>query len=1052
MSDSKPKIIESLEPEGEIVDVEKSKDQESIRTKEDDKQEDVSNMGKSNVHENGTEQEIKKTSGDSRPSLLQDSSLLHNFQQKSNAENKLNEEDPNQKKLTEIDAQENGKIEKKVRAKSVNPDHLPKNEDTKILDKVNNVKIEKTNTVEVKDNGKTSVTKTITTTITRTKPPAPKPKPQRKKKKKIRTTTLQHFMKPTPKIYKKKKIGQKKYTIKAVPTTNIETESFYARKKKPKNAPKRNLNAYEMVDFEDDESEEEELSVKFWSKKNMIRSMSSNPRGFARLMGNKINLIDQIQRLVKLDKDNEQKRGRKKKRKKIYNKYRSADVSLKNRSKHGSADSRLREDSREFDASRDKILKLGYSSNLWEQTTLKKRVYKDKQIKKKRFKHLIYSSVQVERSELKNGLANGANREEQFKEKMVKSQILNPEENGNSNDVAINVGQENELYKIKNDNHIKTSSDLNFFSRSLANNPKAPEHEEKQLRSAFPLHQTLDAPLTNPNPLKESTNSKYLLHRPTTKSFDNADGITVELDEERSVCLDDMENKLCLFFKKTLVYASKIELLKLKAQKENGEHNIYSLFRQFCDPDTGRLTTTSMQFLVQILQYPMPEFDICSILLFLEKFKMVDADAALEIDYGDYRELFISHKVNTPEIYLFSNWTPEQSQHFNLPDSEFYLLRQILHLTTRQIQDVARIVCALRAYTADSLFDYISLFNEENDKIEGHLNNFFYTDDQFEEMKQGFQVQIDFTSQRVQNQVQSKRPKSANVQMTGPSFSDNHVSKSFRNPSFAATPINESNQNISNPNEPAQNEFDQNVQNEENIQIENFDDEEEEEGETEKGAMIVDSVVVNVGGGNANNSERQVMDAGVRDSNTPRNDADLFKKGNEAEAEEVIEEEANMETRSNYSSLVKPQSILNRHVRYKKVRRMRQPNKNRKIGRRGAPQNTRNPPQTNQKEEKFEPVQIAHEFQENNEEEVEKMNQIIQGFEQKNIRVNQSHPRSFESQANMIDVSTIRNFLNFHGVMFLEEDLELVMHCLGSAHGIVDRDAFKRFFYSPLWD
>jgi hypothetical protein len=788
---------------------------------------------------------------------------------------------------------------------------------------------------------------------------------EKNSEKKLRPSSplLQRFMKPAPKIYKKKQIGKKKYVIHAEKRAGIDSESFYAKTKKQK-SKKRNFHAYDLVDFEEDSEEDEEMSVKFWSKKNLIRSISTNPRGFARLMGNKINMIDQIQRLVQLE--NRQKKKQK-------NMFRSVDISLKEK-KHQSMDNRKRDNSKDstWDPSREKLIQVGTSSSLWEKTNLKKKMHQDKQKKKKRFKHLIYSSVQVEKSEAKNKITTFSKQQNEF---------------GN-NSMPVNVNQEEEIKK------------------SIYKSPKAAEGLKNFMRFPEQNEVMLLKKQMNLKNIRKESNMKnkreneenkgnFQLYKSNSR-LDNADGITVELEEDRTVCLDDMETKLCLFFKKTLVYTSKIELLKLKAQKENGEHNIYSLFRQFCDPDTGKLTITSMQFLVEVLQYPLEEYDISSVLLFLEKFKEVDADAPLELEYGEFRELFISHKVSTPEIYLFSNWVPYINKEFNLPDSEFYLLRQILMLTTRQIRDVTRIIRALRAYTADSLFNYISLFNEENDKIEGNLNNFFYTDD-LQEMKESFQVQIDFTSKRVQNQ-QIKRPKSANVQADVPSFSNNFPTRSFRNPSFSGSP----------PDAKKEVEVTVEAEVKENVVMKKFETEFNEK------------------------EEKSLLD--------------------QDELEEINERD--IETRSNYSSLVKPQSILNQHIRYKKVKRIKQMSEFKNAKQKPIVKNYE------EEEVKITPLLKKGNEEElemmtgnaNKENEVEMMNNMIKREEEKQYQVNISTHKSLESQANLIDVSTIRNFLNFHGVMFLEEDLELVMHCLGSAHGIVDREAFKRFFYSPLWD
>ena len=63
---------------------------------------------------------------------------------------------------------------------------------------------------------------------------------------------LSRFMKPAPKIYKKKQIGKKKYLIHAQPKPGIEGESYHAKNKKSKN--KRNFNTYQTIEFDDDES------------------------------------------------------------------------------------------------------------------------------------------------------------------------------------------------------------------------------------------------------------------------------------------------------------------------------------------------------------------------------------------------------------------------------------------------------------------------------------------------------------------------------------------------------------------------------------------------------------------------------------------------------------------------------------------------------------------------------------------------------------------------------------------------------------------------------
>ena len=648
----------------------------------------------------------------------------------------------------------------------------------------------------------------------------------------ISSAFLGRFMKPAPKIYKKTKIGKKKFIVLAKDRGDLETKSFYAYRSNQDF--QGNLNPYHTVDFDDDETEEEEqLHVKFWTKKNMIRSVSSNPRGYAGLLG-RPNIVDQIQ---DFSRKGEQSKSLRISRKKI--------GSLNNES---------------LKANLHKSV-----NNPHNIMRLKGKVTNSKP--KKRFKYLVNSSTKyankgrkLYRNRSSKGKRLGRGLESFLRVNRLRQKNNSPDHEDKIDKMNLNWEED----PIAND-------DLDFEAEEV--------HEDK---------------FTNNFRMPQRQNVK----KTADKIIDiaNADGITVELEENRSVCLEDMETKLCLFFKKTLVYSSKIDLLKLKIQKQNGEHTIYSIFRHFCDPESGKLSLENMINVVQRLQFPMEESTVSRIMLFLEKFISDESEEFLELEYGDFRQLFTSHKFSTPEVYLFSNWSKEISQELKIPDQEFYLLRQILMLTSREVLDISRIVNVLRSYTADSLFDYITLFApDEPDK------------------PSLFEPQVDLTSSRVQKQL--RRPTSANLNGVIPSFRNNNMAKSFRE------------------------------------------------------VTIKSNVEPNY----------NTLKKDIRSFNVPTNKNQTISK------------------------LISPKSILNKFMRSSDL---------------------------SQTKDSFE---------------------IMNNFELPKTNAPFKTKEPFKQEF-IIEVTTLRNFLNFHGVLFLEEDLELLMHFMGAAAGELNRSIFHRFIYSPLWD
>ena len=266
-----------------------------------------------------------------------------------------------------------------------------------------------------------------------------------------------------------------------------------------------------------------------------------------------------------------------------------------------------------------------------------------------------------------------------------------------------------------------------------------------------------------------------------------------ELDAMRvskvgTMSVEDMEAKLRVLFKKMLVYGSKIETIKLKIDKVNGETSCYALYRRFCDQESGELSLGGLRELLQALNFPVGNKMLLKMLIYLSKFepslpmatyhpsqtdvfiespymnfsevhtaannmfdpapnfsRMNNITATKERDrassakgprmfmshegtlgspqspenitlkYGCFRQLFTSHKIKIPEIYLFCNWESQGSRaDVQIPESEYYLMRQILMLFQKQLKDMTRVMVSMRPYTAEQMFDYLGSYSPDN--------------------------------------------------------------------------------------------------------------------------------------------------------------------------------------------------------------------------------------------------------------------------------------------------------------------------------------------------
>lgn len=770
-------------------------------------------------------------------------------------------------------------------------------------------------------------------------------------------TFLTKFVKPSPKIYKKKKIGKDKYQIRAEKNNDLESRSYMAKSRRYHH----HFNPYQTVDYEEDEEEEKEmLNPKFWSKRGMIRSASSNLQASKASNRNRLNLLAQIEKLNKSKPQN-----------------RPSEV---NKAKN----SKFNESNKDFRHSMGRA-------------TLKKPHQKTINVGASMNRHLRFKK-----------------QNRMFQSQVVHStQSFRARSSTHQRPRAVNVGDG--FNKSRRFKHLVFSPLRNKTFNKEITPKQLPQQQHKESWSNKGL---LADFLKNENEVTSRENA--MDDRISLKSNYSArmETLTVELDENRSVCLDDMESKLALFFKKTLVYASKIEILKMKSHKMSGENLTYSIFRRFCNPENGLMSAENFAELVDFLQYPRPRIAIRKIMTFLKHFREKPPQNYFEtrefsenaqtppipiknefknsnmseereeiknfhaqdtLKYEEFRELFTSHKIMTPEIFLFSNWTPREKLELVIPDPEFYLLRQILMLTSRQLIDTSRIIRTLRAYSPKSIFDYLKMFNSEeiNDQNKNH-----------------FEPMVDPLSYRVKKKIQTQ-PLKNKFEMTNHSFGNNLV-RSFR----LKNDVGVTNYETEEPDRKAQT-----LQITKSVEVSPF--------KTENNFSQVEISQKHKRGPLYESSRPERITEPKRIKNRrfmSSSDARDFREG-----------------------LTQPNSILRSYIKLNRggeldnyeVESMefeRPDNEGKAVNLESAPPH-------------------AQDFLDINEPNKETFNEaerdIVPG------------PKEIEDY---IDVDTVRRFLGFHNIIFLDEDLEVLMNCLGASSGILEFGLFQRFFFSSLWD
>lgn len=92
--------------------------------------------------------------------------------------------------------------------------------------------------------------------------------------------------------------------------------------------------------------------------------------------------------------------------------------------------------------------------------------------------------------------------------------------------------------------------------------------------------------------------------------------------EIHSISPEDMENRLVLLFRKSIVFTSKIESLKKKILKTNPEFSSLQLFKQFCNPESNLMSHDGLYNMFQSFNFAFGTDYVDKVMIYLSKFRI----------------------------------------------------------------------------------------------------------------------------------------------------------------------------------------------------------------------------------------------------------------------------------------------------------------------------------------------------------------------------------------------------------------------------------------------
>lgn len=213
--------------------------------------------------------------------------------------------------------------------------------------------------------------------------------------------------------------------------------------------------------------------------------------------------------------------------------------------------------------------------------------------------------------------------------------------------------------------------------------------------------------------LKNTPTNKQIT---TNRSRNNLEILNLTGMLSNKTANNDMNNRLTHLFKKILIYGAKIEELKNMIFDNNPNFNLIGIFELYDDKKTGILAQEEFIDMIMDIGFQVPDIQLQKIMVYLQASNK-RSNKPVAVSFSQFSTLF--YPLNLDSSFLNNEYEAKQEkkkdksfkepkEELIIQESEFHIMRQIIILLLRKIEDTTNLVDQLRDYRTEELFSSIS--------------------------------------------------------------------------------------------------------------------------------------------------------------------------------------------------------------------------------------------------------------------------------------------------------------------------------------------------------
>jgi hypothetical protein len=276
------------------------------------------------------------------------------------------------------------------------------------------------------------------------------------------------------------------------------------------------------------------------------------------------------------------------------------------------------------------------------------------------------------------------------------------------------VTQYDNKSKIRKDSKIFHTANNFNCSFNLEVKKKSSDFKSMILPPNYGRHNTIITNDLNLNNSVDDKIQKYLTQSVISKPK-NINIINLQnynLNTKNS--LGELRETVINLFKKILIYSTKLEELKNELFTNNPDFNLFGIFKIYDEDDDGFLLNQQFEKLIIDIGFQLSGLQLDRLMCYLNNF-LTKSKEKINIDninFTNFTKLFFPSNKDSSQIFhnLYKGSTKAR-KHDDLviKESEFHLMRQIVIIMLRKLDDISSLVQSLKSSDIDEAFKIVSM-------------------------------------------------------------------------------------------------------------------------------------------------------------------------------------------------------------------------------------------------------------------------------------------------------------------------------------------------------